>query len=123
MTQLQNRIRGGGFIQSEANYWRSRDQVTIEGGTGGAGVVYAATVLGQITATKKYIPWNPNASDGSQNAKAILWDDVDATSGDIIGAVIARDAEVRQADLLFWPTSANPPVNQANNTQIAAAIA
>ncbi|MBR0687337.1 head decoration protein [Bradyrhizobium manausense] len=112
---LQNRIRAGGYIQSEANPFLSRDQVTIEGGTGGAGKVYAGTVLGQITATGKYVPWAHGASDGSQNAKAILWDDVDATASDVLGAVTSRESEVRKADLTFDAT--------ANGSQINAAIA
>jgi hypothetical protein len=80
MTSLTNRIRAGGFVQSEANFYRSRDHVTIEGGTGGAGKVNAGTVLGQITSTKKFIPWAHAASDGSQTAVAILWDDVDVAA-------------------------------------------
>lgn len=108
MTQLQNRIRAGGFLQSEANAFRSRDHVTIEGGTGGAGRVNAGTVMGQISSTGKYIPWVHSAGDGSQTAIAILWDDVDATSGDIVGAVISREAEVRLADLTYDLTGSVP---------------
>jgi len=115
MTQLQNRIRAGGFIQSEANGYRSRDQVTIEGGTGGAGQVYAGTVLGKITASGKYVPWAHGAGDGSQNAAGILWDDVDATAADVLGAIVDTDCEVRKADLTFDAT--------ANDSQINTAIA
>ena len=118
MTQLQNHTRAGGFLQSEANGFLSRDKVTLEGGTGGAGKVYAGTILGIVSANGKYLPWNPGAGDGSQTAKAILFDDVDATAGDLLVAVISRDAEVRQADLLYYPSTANPPVSQANGTQI-----
>jgi hypothetical protein len=98
---LQNRIRSGGFIQSEAAWSRSRDEACIEGGSGGAGVMVPGTVLGQVTATGKYLPASPQASDGSQVAVAVLFDDVDATNGDVVAAVIARDAEVRAEDLVY----------------------
>lgn len=47
MTVLTNRVRAGGFIQSESNLHRSRDQVTIKSG---AGVLLAGTVLGKLAA-------------------------------------------------------------------------
>ena len=40
------------------------------------------TILGRVTTTGKYTEWNPNASDGSQTARAILAEDVDASTGD-----------------------------------------
>lgn len=38
--------------------------------------------LGRVTASGKYTEWDPNASDGSQTFKAILAEDVDASSAD-----------------------------------------
>lgn len=100
-TVLQNRIRAGGFIISEANPYRTREKITIAGGTGGAGVLYAGTVLGKITSGGQYVPSPVSGGDGSQTAVAILWDDVDATDGDVLAAVVARDCEVRAADIRF----------------------
>jgi len=41
------------------------------------------TVLGKITASGKYVPLNPSATDGSQNAAGILYTDhVDASEAD-----------------------------------------
>ncbi len=114
---LTNKIRSGGFIESEANFARSRDEVVIEGGTGGAGQLYAGTVLGKITATGKYVECKSAAGDGSQTALAILYSDVDATAADVVAAVVSRDAEVRQADLTY---DSSLTVNTAN-TQLAAA--
>lgn len=82
------------FIMSEANGNRSRDNVTIAGGSGGAGVVPAGTVLGKLTSGGEYIPSPDSGADGSQTAIAVLLDDVDATAGDVVAAVIARDAEI-----------------------------
>lgn len=119
-TVLQNHIRDGGFIQSEANYSRSRDMVTIDGGTGGAGQLYAGCVLGKVTATGKYIPSAATGSDGSQTAIAILWGDTDATAGDVVAAIVARDAEVRAADLNFDTTVDDNTKKAAKYTQLAA---
>ncbi|MBW1998616.1 MAG: head decoration protein [Deltaproteobacteria bacterium] len=38
--------------------------------------------LGRVTATGKYKEWDPNASDGTQNFRAILAEDCDASGGD-----------------------------------------
>lgn len=116
MTALTNHLRAGGFIQSEANYSRSRDQVTILGGSGGAGKLVAGTVLGKITGSGKYVASPNTGSDGSQTAVAILFDDVDATAGDVIAAVVSRSAEVRASDLTYEAS-----VN--DNTKIAAKVA
>lgn len=117
---MTNRIRAGGFMQSEANYARARDKVTLEGGTGGAGILYAGTVLGKVTASGKYMPSPASGSDGSQTAVAILWDDADATNGDLEVAVIARDAEVRAADLSYDSSVDTDNEKAAKWTQLAA---
>lgn len=119
-TPLQNRTRGGGFVASEANFYRSRDKVTIAGGTGGAGLVLAGTVLGKLTSGGKYVPSPASGADGSQTAIAILWDDADATAGDVVAAVISRDAEVRAADLTYEATVDTDNEKDAKHTQLAA---
>ena len=102
MTTLSDHLRAGAFIVSEANGARSRDTVTILGGTGGAGVVLAGTVLGKLTSGGQYVPSPASGSDGSQTAIAVLFDDVDATDADVEGVVIiSGDAEVRASDLLY----------------------
>lgn len=117
---LQNRIRAGGFIESEANGFRSRNQVTIHGGFTGAAVLHAGTVLGKITATGKYAISPATGSDGSQTAVAILFDDVDPTLGDIQGAVVDDDAEVRLADLTFDASVTAGAATTAKIAQLAA---
>jgi hypothetical protein len=117
---MTNRIRAGGFVQSEANFARSRDKVTLAGGTGGPGVVYAGTVLGKLTAGGEYAPSPATGSDGSQTAIAILWDDADTTNGDVEVAILARDAEVRAADLTFDASVNDDTKKGAKYTQLAA---
>jgi hypothetical protein len=104
VTVLSNTLRAGGFIESEANFARSRDTVTIEGGTGGAGKLLAGTVIGKITSSGKYWASPATGVDGSQQAIAILFDAVDATAGDVEATVVAREAEVRGADLFYDPS-------------------
>jgi len=43
----------------------------------------AGTVLGKITASGKYGPYNDAASDGRQTAVGILGEDVDAANADV----------------------------------------
>ena len=120
MTVLTNRIRAGGFIQSEANYARARESVTIAGGTGGAGVLYAGTVLGKLTSGGKYVPSPATGSDGSQTAVAVLFDDVDATADDVVAGVLARDSEVRAADLTYDDSVNDDSKKAAKHTQLLA---
>ena len=58
--------------------------VTIKSGEG---VLAKGVVLGIETASKKYVAYDDSASDGSEVAKAILSDKVDATSKDQLVAV------------------------------------
>jgi len=120
MTVLTNRIRAGGFIQSEANYARARESVTIAGGTGGAGVLYAGTVLGKLTSGGKYVASPATGSDGSQTAVAVLFDDVDATADDVVAGVLARDSEVRAADLTYDSSVDDDSKKSAKHTQLLA---
>lgn len=58
----------------------SQDEIII---ASGAGQLKLGTVLGQITATKKYVLQDPAAADGSEVARAILGEAVLATSADV----------------------------------------
>lgn len=53
--------------------------------------------------SKKYVEHDPVATDGSQNAIAILFEAVDATGADKPGVAIARLAEVN-GDEITWKT-------------------
>lgn len=88
----------GEFIISEANGTRSRGTGTILSGEN----LSAGTILGKVTASSKYVRHAIGASDGSEDAVAILFDNVDATDGDVNGAVLVeRAAEVRAYDLTY----------------------
>ncbi len=96
MTVLTEGKHPGEFIVSEGNGWISREAVTIVSGQNLA----AGTVLGKITASGKYAAYNDGAADGTETAAGILFDNVDASGGDVAGAVmIARLAEVNGDEL------------------------
>lgn len=88
----------GAYIKSEGNGDISREAVTI---ASGSGALLAGTVLGKITASGKYKPYDNDASDGSEVAAAILYADCDATSADVKATVTARQAEVWK-ERLVW---------------------
>jgi hypothetical protein len=87
----------GEFLYSEANGTLSLDTVIV-----GGGKLAAGTVMGQITATEKFVQLAPAAEDGSQNAAGILYDNVDATGGDVESVLVCRYAEVNGSEIT-WP--------------------
>ncbi|WP_424579440.1 MULTISPECIES: head decoration protein [Bradyrhizobium] len=72
-------------------------KVTIKSG---AGVLLKGTVLGQVTADKKYLKSILAANDGSQVPDAILSADVDATAADV-EAIVYIAGEVDQDKLIL----------------------
>lgn len=61
------------------------------------------TILGRITATKKFTQWNPMATDGSEIVAGILIDDVDATDSDQNCVLISYGPAVAIFDFLILP--------------------
>lgn len=108
MTTLQTETNhAGACIISLANGHFSMENVTIVSGQNLA----ANTVLGKITSGGKYAAHDNNASDGTEVAAAILYDKCDASAGDVVAAVIARNAEVNGNVLVYKTTS--PAVDTA----------
>lgn len=89
--------RTGEFLASEANGTRSREIVIIASGNS----VKAGAVLGKIAASGKYVAVAPGASDGSEDAVAVAYDDCDASAADQSVTAIVRDAEVKTAALVW----------------------
>lgn len=108
------------FVLSEGNGKISRDVVTI---ASGAGKLEPGTLLGVITASKKYT-FSPNAEvsgiEGAEVAKAILAYGVDATSADVEAVVISRQAEVKDPMLIFHSSVDNANKRAAKLGQLAA---
>jgi hypothetical protein len=88
------------FIISEAPGKISRDTVTV---TVAANTTLAAgMVLGQLSATGKYVPYDNAGSDGSEAAAGVLYSELVNDTGapvDMEGVVVNSVAEVRKADL------------------------
>ena len=67
----------------------------------GAGTLTRGTVLGMDSSTYKYKQLNPAGTDGTEVARAILAEDVDATSSDV-KTIAYFIGKYRLADLI-WP--------------------
>lgn len=89
----------GHFLLSEANGSRSRDVITLASGSGD---LVAGAVLGKITASDKYVPHDPTASDGSETAVGVLLGNVSVpAAADVDAVALTRDAEVKAVSLGF----------------------
>lgn len=88
-------------LLSEAEFGRSRDNITV---ASGSGVIVPGTVLGTITASGKFAP-SPAAEtvgiEGAETATAIALYGCDATSEDVDIAAITRAAQWKVGDLTF----------------------
>lgn len=103
-------------ILSEANGHRSRETVTVVSGQN----LKAGAVLGKITSGGKYAICDNHtpASDGSQNAAAVLLEDCDASGGDKTALALVRDAEVK-VGLLNYVASATGGEKTSANAALA----
>lgn len=97
MALTESLPHAGGFILSEVGFI-SREAVVL---VSGAGALKAGTVLGKITASGKYKAYDNDAVDGTEVARAVLFQDTDATSADTEATVVARLAEVISAKLIW----------------------
>lgn len=61
------------------------DPVTVAAGSNAPGtLLLRGTILGQVTASGKYVVSTSAASDGSQTAHAVLAADCDTSGGDVV---------------------------------------
>lgn len=89
----------GDVVAFEEQQQYSREVVTI---ASGAGVLEPGEVLGEVTASSKFVPSPDTGGDGSQTATAVLLTAVDATDADVVNVpVLARHAIVRSFGLSF----------------------
>lgn len=99
---LTELIHTAAFILAESPGTISRDTVTV---TVPANTTYVpGTVLGQLSGSGKYVPYDDSNSDGSETAAGILYgalvNDTNAPD-DYVGVIINFGAEVRSADLTW----------------------
>ena len=105
MSSLTEGRHTGEFILSEGSGAISRDAVTVD--VPATTVLEAGTVLGQLSGTGHYAPYDDAHSDGSEVAAGILLAGLDNEAGlvpaEMAGVVINALAEVREDDLV-WGT-------------------
>src|SRR5688572_30222255 len=107
----------GEFILSEANYDRSREEITVVSGQN----LTACTVVGKITSSGKYTIYNNGAGTGEGVAAGIIFDDCDATSADKKVAAIVRDCTVKAA-MLNWGESDDTAITAGKADLLALGI-
>lgn len=96
MTQVNETRSTAEFLVSEANGYRSRATGTVAAGV--APGLAAGTILGLQTSAGNYILHDTGASDGSEDAVAILLEPVIGTKD---ATIIVRDAEINAAHLTY----------------------
>lgn len=90
----------GDVVKDEGRNRFSRDEDVL---ASGSGVVICGTVLGRVTASSKFKPLAPGASDGTQIAAAVILQHADATGADKIVVNLKRRAQV-VLQALVWPS-------------------
>lgn len=118
MATYTEATRPSEVILSESNGTLSRETITV---VSGAGAIAVGMVLGKITASGKYTPYDDGNSDGSETAVCVALESVDATSADKTCAVMIRLGEVK-TDLLAWHASVDATAKTAAYTALAAAF-
>jgi hypothetical protein len=103
------------FLAWEEVQLYSRDKVTILADE----VLAVGQVVGKVTVSGKYVAFNQDGEDGSQNAAGIVIDNYDATGADIEGVIIARHAMVKP-DGLVWPGDIEAGEKEAALAQLEA---
>lgn len=81
------------------------DADTVAADGNGKKIIKSGTPLGKITATGLYGPASDAAVDGRETAVALLWNTLEVTDGDKIGAALDH-ARVREAALPVVVTAA-----------------
>lgn len=96
MTALYDTPKLKPFVVSEASNQRSRDNVTV---TVSGTAIKSGTVMGRLTATGKYVPYNNGGSGGAEVAYGILYQHIPAQTGDVQAVVFNTDCEVVRQEL------------------------
>lgn len=90
----------GEFILQEMPGTISRDEVTVR--VPANTTLNSGAVLGQISASGKYVPFDDASSDGREDAAGILYAELvndTVAAVDKTGVILNWSAEVRSADL------------------------
>ncbi len=116
MTTYTEPFRPYEVLLSEQPGTLSRETVTV---VSGAGVLNPGTVLGKVTASGKYAPYDNTANTGIEVAACVLLQGVDATSADVAAVACERLAEVKDAQLK-WHANNDAAAKTAGKADLAA---
>lgn len=123
MAILTEGTRNMEFLVSEANDWRSRDEVTV---TVPANTTFAAgTILGKLTASGKFVRHNAGLDTGAEDETAVLgFKLVNGTGSavDYSATVVARDSEVNGSDLTYEAGADGAQITTSNAALAALGI-
>ncbi|WP_054925446.1 head decoration protein [Pseudomonas sp. NBRC 111142] len=86
-------VHAGEFLLSEGAGQISREAIDIAPGE----ALVAGQVLGLLTASGQFAPYDPAAEDGSQTAKCILFASIGSSDVARRGRAVVRLAEVSEA--------------------------
>jgi hypothetical protein len=119
MSPVTEGQHAGEFILHEPSPGISRENVTV---TVPASTTLApGMVLGQLSASGKYVPYDDDETDGRETAVAILFGELKNDQGspqDMAGVAVARLAAVRKSDLQ-WASSVESAEKTAAYTDLA----
>lgn len=102
------------WLKHEHDTELHRKAITV---ASGAGQLLTGSVLGKVTASGKYVLWDPAANDGSQNFAGFLLNIVDATASDQQATAVLGFCVIN-AGALTWKAG----VTDAQKATLLAAI-
>ena len=88
-------MHAGEFLLSEGPGTISREAINVAAGP----ALEPGQILGLVTATGEFAPYQPTAEDGSENAIAILYGPLGQSDVVRRGRAVVRQAEVSEAHL------------------------
>lgn len=109
----------GAHIVDEPSKKISRKKIVILAGV----TLKAGSVLGQITASKKYVEVNPSASNGSQVAAAVLFDNVIDNGADQEAIAHVRHCAMNKLEVVWKAGMTAGEINTATGQLDALDIA
>ncbi|AZE04187.1 head decoration protein [Pseudomonas chlororaphis] len=110
MTTQREPMHAGEFLLSEGAGTISREAINVQAGP----ALEPGQILGLVTATGEFAPYNPTAEDGSENAQAILYGPLGESDVVRRGRAVVRLAEVSEAHL----TGLDPAAEKALATHL-----
>lgn len=94
-TQKTETLHAGEFLLSEGVGKISREAIMVAAGP----ALVAGQVLGLITTSNEFGPYDPAASDGTETAACILWGPLGESPDERRASAIVRLAEVSEMHL------------------------